>query len=49
MLVRAPEKCLRCVFLSTMSGTAYCPFPVCLRDKEKGEGKMEESGEKERD
>lgn len=54
MFVRAPEKCLCCVFLSTSSGKPFCPFGVCIRDDEKktekkSEKKKEESGEKKRD
>lgn len=50
MFVRAPVKCLKCVFLSTSSGKPFCPFGVCIMDDgKKTEKKMEESGEKKRD
>ena len=50
MFVRAPVKCLGCVFLSTSSGKPFCPFAVCIRDEgKKQDKKQKESGEKKRD
>lgn len=54
MYVRAPVKCIGCVFLSTSSGKPFCPFGVCIMDdgkktEKKSEKKKEESGEKNRD
>lgn len=52
--VRAPVKCIGCVFLSTSSGKPFCPFGVCIRDdgkktEKKSEKKTDESGGKKRD
>lgn len=32
--VRAPYRCLSCVYLSTSSGKAYCPFAACLKHRD---------------
>ena len=42
--VRAPYRCLSCVYLSTSSGKAYCPFAACLKrrdEKPKDDGGKE--------
>ncbi len=32
--VKAPKRCLLCVYLGRDSGVPYCPFAVCPREKD---------------
>lgn len=43
-MVRAPQKCLLCVFLDTRSGVAYCPLASCWKDERKKEIEKKKDG-----